>query len=193
MSMRVITGSARGMKLECPPGMDVRPAPEMARAALFNMLRDEVEGAEVLDLFAGAGTIGIEALSRGAKRCVFVERSPQHRAFIDRNLQHTHLADRAEVQVRDAFRSPAVFAKQGGHFDIIFLGPPFPLWREPAAKASLLALMEELAALDLLKPGGTLVAQSDERDSLPESTPLLQLTDRRTYGRNALCFYTRRT
>ena len=102
--MRVIAGTARGTKLECPPGDEVRPTPDMARQALFNILQEAVSGATVLDIFAGVGTVGIEALSRGAAHCVFVERSPKHGKFLKRNLERTHLGGRADVLVRDALR-----------------------------------------------------------------------------------------
>lgn len=190
--MRVIAGSAGGMRLDAPPGMDVRPIPDMARQALFNILGQDVAGARFLDLFAGAGAVGIEALSRGAERCVFVEKCPRHLEFIRRNLEHTRLAERAEPLLGDAFRAPATL-KGCEPFDFIFLGPPFPLWQAPPSKARLLALMDELAAGGILKPQGTLIAQHDVKDVLPEASTSLVRTDRRAYGRNVLSFYRRRT
>jgi len=187
--MRVIAGTARGTKLECPPGDEVRPTPDMARQALFNILRDAVSGATVLDLFAGVGTVGIEALSRGAARCVFVERSPKHGEFLKRNLERTHLADRADVLLRDALRCAEGVAGLGRSFDIVFAGPPFPLLREPSGRAALLALLDELAGSRLLKPGCVVILQHDARDPIPESTARLRGTDRRRYGRNVLTFY----
>ena len=189
--MRVIAGAARGTKLECPPGNDVRPTPEMARGALFNILRDAVEGATVLDLFAGAGTVGIEALSRGAKRCVFVELSPRHKRFLDRNLERARLADRAEVLLRDAFRCTESLARAGGGFDLVFVGPPFLLWRDRSGKAALIALLDRLSESALLNEDCILIVQHDVKDSLPESTARLRRTDQRTYGRNAFSFYMR--
>lgn len=191
MSMRVIAGSARGHRLDCPPGLDVRPAPEIARAALFNILCQEVADAEVLDLFAGVGSVGIEALSRGAARAVFVEINGRHKAFLEKNLQHTRLADRAEVLTQDAFRTPEWCARTGRKFDIIYMGPPFPMYREAADKAALVDLADRLADGGVLKPGGVLILQSDERESLPESTRALKQDDRRIYGRNAFAFYRR--
>jgi 16S rRNA (guanine(966)-N(2))-methyltransferase RsmD len=191
MSMRIIAGSARGHRLECPPGLDVRPAPEIARAALFNILCQEIIDAEALDLFAGVGSVGIEALSRGAACAVFVEINSRHRAFLEKNLQHARLADRAEVLAQDAFRAPEWCARTGRTFGLIYLGPPFPLYKNAADKAALLDLADRLAEGGALKPGGVLVLQSDERESLPEATRALCLDDRRIYGRNALAFYRR--
>jgi len=191
MSMRVIAGTARRMKLEAPPGLDVRPAPEMGRAAIFNILQEEVKGAWVLDLFAGAGTIGIEALSRGAAKAVFVELSPRHKTFIDRNLAHTRLAERGEVLVRDAFRVPDQLKRLGYAFDIIYVGPPFPLWENPITKVQLMRLMGQLSEMGILKPTGTMIVQTDAKDFLPDSTPSLRRTDKRNYGRNVFYFYAR--
>ena len=187
--MRVIAGTARGTKLECPPGEAVRPTPDMARQAIFNILQDAVSGATVLDLFAGVGTVGIEALSRGAARCVFVERSPKHGKFLERNLERARLADRAEVLVRDALRCAEALAGLGLSFDIVFAGPPFPLLREPSGRAAILALLDELPARRLLNPGCAVILQHDARDPIPESTARLRGTDRRRYGRNIFTFY----
>jgi len=191
--MRVIAGTAGGMRLDAPPGQEVRPIPDMVRQALFNILCEEVPGSNFLDLFAGAGTVGIEALSRGAERCLFVEKSPRHAEFIRKNLEHTRLAERGELLVRDAFRAPDLLQPRGAPFDLIFLGPPFPLWQEPRAKADLLALMDRLGETGLLKDNGILVAQHDTQDILPGETPRLRRSDRRAYGRNILSFYRRKT
>jgi 16S rRNA (guanine(966)-N(2))-methyltransferase RsmD len=161
----------------------------MARQALFNILQEAVSGATVLDIFAGVGTVGIEALSRGAARCVFVERSPKHGKFLKRNLERTHLDGRADVLVRDALRCTGSVAGLGHSFDIVFAGPPFPLLREPAGRAALLALLDELAGRRLLKPGCVVILQHDARDPIPESTARLRGRDRRKYGRNVFTLY----
>jgi 16S rRNA (guanine(966)-N(2))-methyltransferase RsmD len=187
--MRIVAGTARGTRLDCPPGEKVRPTPEMARQAIFNILRDAVEGATALDLFAGVGTIGIEALSRGAAWCVFVERSARHLRFLERNLQRAHLAGRADLLLRDVFRCAGSLAGLGRPADIAFVGPPFPLLADPAGRAALMALLDEFAERRLLKPGCVVILQHDRRDPIPESTPRLGAAGRRSYGRNALTLY----
>lgn len=187
--MRVVGGKARGMRLECPRGLEVRPAPEVAREALFNILRDFVAGATVLDLFAGAGTVGIEALSRGADWCVFVERSAEARRTLERNLAHTRLAEFCDVLQRDAFRCVASLEKLGRRFDIVYLGPPFPLWHNVERTAALMGLLDGIPASGLLAEGGVLVAQHEPKTNLPETTAELRRFDRREYGRNAFTFY----
>ena len=187
--MRVVAGKARGMKLQCPPGRDVRPTPDMAREALFNILCDYVAGATVLDLFAGAGTVGIEALSRGAEWCVFVERSARTREALEGNLAHTRLAEFCDVIQRDAFRCLDAVSKLGRRFDFVFLGPPFPLWHNDDDKAALIGLLDEIAATGLVKEDAVLVAQHEPGTNLPEiATRLLQF-DRREYGRNVFTFF----
>jgi 16S rRNA (guanine(966)-N(2))-methyltransferase RsmD len=162
----------------------------MARQAIFNILRDAVEGATVLDLFAGVGTVGIEALSRGAAWCVFVERSNAHRRCLERNLERCRLAGRAGVLLRDVFRCEEALARLGRPADIAFVGPPFPLLQDPAQRAALVALLEEFAARRLLNPGCIVILQHDLRDPIPESTPHLKPAGRRSYGRNAFTLYT---
>ena len=187
--MRIVAGTARGTRLDCPPGEKVRPTPEMARQAIFNILRDAVEGAAALDLFAGVGTFGIEALSRGAARCVFVERSAKHMQFLERNLQRAHLADRADLLLRDVFRCAGALAVLGRPADIAFVGPPFPLLDDPSSRAALVALLNEFAGRRLLNRGCVLILQHDTRHPIPEATPRLGAAGRRSYGRNVFTLY----
>ena len=187
--MRVIAGKARGMRLECPPGTEVRPLADRAREALFNILRDRVEGANVLDLFAGAGTVGIEALSRGAPWCVFVERSPKTRDTLEENLAHTRLAEFCDVLQRDAFRCVEALQRLGRKFDIVYMGPPFALWRDPAHAAMIFDLLDALAENGLLNRDCLAVVQHDTRDRMPDATSQFRRVDRRDYGTNALSFY----
>ena len=107
--MRVIGGEKRGFKLACPPGMRVRPTPERVREAAFNILAPRIVGASVLDLMAGTGALGIEALSRGAKKAVFVDNHSQSIETIRRNLARCGLAHLGTVIKKDAFS----FLKQG--------------------------------------------------------------------------------
>jgi 16S rRNA (guanine966-N2)-methyltransferase len=187
--MRIVAGTARGTRLDCPRGEKVRPTPEMARQAIFNIIGDAVNGATVLDLFAGVGTVGIEALSRGAAWCVFVERSNAHKLYLERNLERTHLAKQGDVLLRDVFRCAEALAKLGRPADIAFVGPPFPLLQDPAGRASLIRLLDEFAQRRLFKPGCTVILQHDLRDPIPEATPHLHAAGRRSYGRNVFTLY----
>lgn len=122
--MRVIAGSARSMPLRTIKGMDVRPTTDRTKETLFNILQTRVPDCRFLDLFAGSGSIGIEALSRGAKHAVFVEKDRRVRKLIEENLVFTKLMDRARVISGDV--SSVLPQLEGGEpFDIIFMDPPF--------------------------------------------------------------------
>lgn len=122
--MRVIAGTARSMPLKTVEGLETRPTTDRIKETLFNMIQAEVYGSRFLDLFAGSGGIGIEALSRGAKEAVFVEHSKQCVACIKENLKFTHLDDKATVMEQDCLS--AINRLSGtGVFDIIFIDAPY--------------------------------------------------------------------
>ncbi len=122
--MRVIAGSARRLQLKTIEGLDTRPTTDRIKETLFNMLQNQLYGCRFLDLFAGSGSIGIEALSRGAGEAVFVEKNPKAAACIRENLAFTRLADRAQVLEMDVL--DALNRLEGrGVFDYIFMDPPY--------------------------------------------------------------------
>lgn len=122
--MRVIAGSARRLQLKTIEGLDTRPTTDRIKETLFNMLQNDLAGCRFLDLFAGSGAIGIEALSRGAREAVFVEKSPQAAACIRDNLKATRLEGQARILREDVFQ--ALERLKGGEpFDYIFLDPPY--------------------------------------------------------------------
>ena len=123
--MRVIAGKARSLRLKSIEGMDTRPTTDRIKETLFNMINDDLYGASFLDLFSGSGGIGIEALSRGARRAVFVESSRKAAACIQDNLKFTRLAPEGEVLVMDVFRALDTLAFRGESFSLIFMDPPY--------------------------------------------------------------------
>lgn len=123
--MRVIAGSARRLNLVTPDGMETRPTTDRVKETLFNILNPHLAGAEFLDLFAGSGGIGIEALSRGARHCVFVDNSRKAQACILQNLKHTHLADQGTLISSDAASAISRLEREGKVFDYIFMDPPY--------------------------------------------------------------------
>jgi 16S rRNA (guanine966-N2)-methyltransferase len=157
--VRVIAGTAKGTRLApVPPG--VRPVSDRAREGVFSSLGDLVREASVLDLFAGTGAMGIEALSRGAARAVFVERAPRAVSAIRENLARTRLADRARV-VRasvDGFLEGS--GGSGRRFDVVFLDPPYDL-----VGAALRATLDRLAGSATLDEDATVVLTRDSRSS----------------------------
>lgn len=174
--MRIIGGSFRGRRLVAPPGKGTRPPLDRQRETLFNLLGQHLEGLDVLDLFAGTGSLGLEALSRGARRVLFVEADPRAAAALRENVQHLGAAERVEVIRGDALRIPAPCA---GPFDLVFVDPPFPLLGRGAGARR---LWERVRALgDALGPGGRLVLRLPAR-SRPPPSPGLRLVAERTVG-----------
>lgn len=149
--MRVVAGSARGLRLDAPAGRGTRPTTDRVREATFNALHSAgaVVGAEVLDAFAGSGALGIEALSRGAAHCTFVESDRAARAVVEANLAATRLADRATVVGADARRH---LGTTPDTYDLVLLDPPH-------AGTDWATLLDALAPR--LGPGGVVVAESD--------------------------------
>ena len=129
--MRVIAGSARRLHLKTLEGTDTRPTQDIIKETLFNVIQNEIPGSRFLDLFAGSGSIGIEALSRGAREAVFIENNKRAIAVINQNLEFTHLAERAKVITADAMIGMQQLTR-GGRFDIIYMDPPYSAGLEEA-------------------------------------------------------------
>jgi len=121
--MRVIAGTARSLPLKTPEGLDTRPTQDRIKETLFNVLQNDVPGAVFVDLFSGSGGIGIEALSRGAKKAYFIDNSPKSSACIHENLIFTKLADKSIILKQDAVSAlTSIYEKE---VDIIFMDPPY--------------------------------------------------------------------
>lgn len=123
--MRVIAGTARRLKLKTVEGLNVRPTTDRIKETLFNMIQFDLPGTSFLDLFAGSGAIGIEALSRGARRAVFVEQSRKAAEVIRDNLTTTKLGDRGEIMKKDVFTAISLMESRGEAFEYIFMDPPY--------------------------------------------------------------------
>jgi 16S rRNA (guanine(966)-N(2))-methyltransferase RsmD len=178
--MRVIAGSAKGRKLESVPGTSTRPITDRVKEALFNILGASIEGARFLDLFAGTGAVGIEALSRGAARAVFCERDRLALRTIGHNLQATGLADRARVVAGDAFR---FLRNPGGErFDFVYIAPP-------QYKGIWIRALQAVDEGDVLAPGGIAIVQIHPKERQDVPLRRLRLFDERRYGSTLLLFY----
>ena len=182
--MRVISGQAKGRKLRAVPGAGTRPITDRVKQALFDILAGEVVGACFLDLFAGTGSVGIEALSRGAQWAVFVERSPAAVRVIRHNLETTQLADRARVVRADVFAFLTQPRAEEAPFDLIYVAPPQyqDLWA-----ATLRAL--DVEDNPLLAPDSLIMVQIYPKEYKALSLDWLELVDQRDYGSTRLCFY----
>jgi 16S rRNA (guanine966-N2)-methyltransferase len=168
--MRVIAGRYRGRRLQAPPGAATRPTSDRVREALFSVLGDRIAGARVLDLFAGSGALGIEALSRGAAEVTFVDSAPAALRAVRANLDA--LGATAEVRRVDARRFLGGAPSAARQYDLVFLDPPYRL-------AGRLGSELTAALPAVLAPGAAVIAESDRRAPLELGLPIL---DERRYG-----------
>jgi 16S rRNA (guanine966-N2)-methyltransferase len=175
--LRIAGGTARGLPLTEPRGLRLRPTSGLVREAIFNILDDTVAGAAVLDIYAGTGALGIEALSRGAARAVFVDAEAASCQAILQSLSRAGFSDQALV-LRG--RLPAALRTVEGRFDLIFMDPPY---HDDTAAETLLSLSEKLA------PDGVIVYEHGSRYNPPERPTGLVLTERRIYGDSAIALY----
>ena len=159
--MRVITGTARGVPLKAPKGMDTRPTMDQVKEGIFSAIQFEVEGRRALDLFAGSGQLGIEALSRGAAHCTFVDKGREPIAVIRENLKKTRLEERATVVQAD-YSSWLKTCRQ--QYDLILLDPPY-------AEVFLETALKIVSEIDILTNSGIIVCERPFDKSLPEQIP----------------------
>ena len=179
--MRVITGSARGRRLGELKGMETRPTTDKVKESIFNCIQFDVADARVLDLFAGTGQLGIEALSRGARSALFVDRRADAVKLIRENLALCRLEENAQVVCGDSI---AALGAQGGRFDIILLDPPY-------GSGLLQQAMEKIVSFDILSPHGIMVAESAADEALPELPPPYGLYREYRYGKIKVSIYHR--
>lgn len=174
MTLRIIGGLFKGRILKTPKSSSTRPTQGMLREALFNICQNEIEGALFLDLFAGSGAIGLEALSRGALHVTFVEQNREAICAIKENIEFLHVENQTQIIPTTATRAIGALRKQASLFDLIYMDPPYdtPLSSSFGIDLSLIA--------PLLKPSGALFLET--RSPIKEPIPGLQLQNSRKYG-----------
>lgn len=175
--MRVITGSARGRRLESLEGLDTRPTGEKVKEAEFSSIQFEIEGRAVLDLFAGSGQLGIEALSRGAKSAIFVDSNPEAIKIIKSNLDKTDLAKSASAASGDYVQF-LTYTK--AVFDVVFIDPPYS--KELAEKALPLVIPH-------MSAGGVILVETAKQDPMPEEVSGWHITKKADYGKTTVRIY----
>lgn len=166
-------------------GLKLRPTSDRAREALFNILRPEVlRGALVLDLFAGTGALGLEALSRGAREAVFVDGSTLALGLIKKNIAQCGFSERTRVLRRDLLKGRFFLSSSGlgGPFNLLLMDPPY---RQQICHR----LLPELSAAGLIAPAGLVVCEESQDEELPEEVPGLRVFDQRRYGDTGFWFY----
>ena len=185
--MRVISGIARGTKLNSIESLSTRPTLDRVKESLFNILQNKIEDTIILDLFSGSGAIAIEFLSRGAKKAYLCENNHAATKMIYTNLDKTRLAQKAIVMSKDYRKALEKLKQENIQFDIIFLDPPYQ------ANYAIDAI-KRILLLDLLKEKGTIIIETDdEKRELLELEGLnIQIDDIRKYGRVSLLFISRK-
>jgi 16S rRNA (guanine(966)-N(2))-methyltransferase RsmD len=173
--MRIISGAARGRRLREPSGFDIRPTTDLVKEAIFDILQFDMEGRRVLDLFAGTGQLGVEALSRGAGFVVFVDSNPQASKLIGENLGLCGFAGSAEVLTRDALR----YLKGCEPFDIIIADPPYDT--SLAGEA-----LQRIIGFDKLANNGIIICETKTDWVTPDIPPPYHLRKTYKYGRTMI-------
>ncbi len=171
--MRVISGTARGRKLKELQGMDTRPTTDKVKESMFNIIQFEIEGRKVLDLFGGTGQLGIEALSRGAQRCTFVDQRREAAALIRENLKMVGFEDRAKVVQGESLSFLSACREK---FDVIFLDPPYQ-------SGLLEKCVAQIVQFDILGEYGIIVCESPAEWNIPPLAPPYEAGREYRYGK----------
>ena len=170
--MRITGGTAARRILKVPKGLDVRPTPDLVKQAVFNSLGPRVEGAHVLELFAGSGALSLECLSRGAASVVCVEKSSRHAEFIRANAEASGYAGRLQVRIQDVFSALAQWGRDGTRFDLVLADPPYGEKNGNRRSTSLAQrLLDNPDLPRLLGSDGLLVLGHTKRDTLSMEAP----------------------
>jgi 16S rRNA (guanine966-N2)-methyltransferase len=190
--MRIIAGEHRGRRISAPPGLDTRPMLDRVREAMFSTLGSRVPGARVLDLYAGSGSLGLEALSRGARVARMIERDPRAVAVLKGNVELLGMRDRAEVVRGDALRPDLWMPvlSEGvaeGRADLAFVDPPYERMEDGESRSLVLERVGQVLR-EIVRPGGTLVLHAPSRGMDALLVPGDWRRDVRRYGNSGLLY-----
>ena len=178
--MKILKGTAKGKNLIVPK--DVRPVSVLVRRAAFDILAEVVPEAKILDLFAGSGAMGIEALSNGAERGVFVDIKNSHISIVKKNLQNCKMLPVGDTVVKDATKAVRDFASRGDKFDIVFLDPPYH-------KGMLTNILQEMEVYDIVADSGFVVCFCYTKDEFLEKSSVFEQILKKKYGQTLLIIY----
>ncbi len=188
--MRVIAGSARGVCLSSVKGDKTRPIQDRTKESLFNILSGIIQDSRVIDLYAGTGAIGIEALSRGAASCIFIENNRLAIQVIRDNLVATGLQNKATILKYDVLETASYLEKNGIKLDIVFAAPPYPLVEENSYRSELLTFFSILSEKHIIPPEGIVILQQRKAEfQIPPEASCLELFDTRIYGDTQVLFF----
>lgn len=181
--MRIISGLARGRKILSPNGYDTtRPTLDRVKESMFNIIQSRIYGSTVLDLFAGTGSLGLEAVSRGASKCFLVDRDSDTFSSLEKNIENLKFLSRCSAMNMDSYKALEELGIKREAFDIIFIDPPYKKNMIPPS-------VKIIERENLLIPDGIIVTKIDASEKIYIGTSNIILTDHRKYGNTTLCFY----
>ncbi|MDU2197518.1 MAG: 16S rRNA (guanine(966)-N(2))-methyltransferase RsmD [Peptostreptococcaceae bacterium] len=180
--MRVISGKARGLKLDTPKNQDVRPTTDRVKESLFNMINSYIMDSNILDLFAGTGSLGIECLSRGAKNCVFVDKSKDSINIVRSNVKKARVENESTILNVDFKDAVKRLSTQNQKFDVIFMDPPY-------YENMFIECLKSIDKFNLLDEDGIIVVEHDTKDLFEDSIGRLNKSREKKYGNTTLTFY----
>lgn len=182
MTLRVISGKARGLKLNAPKNDDVRPTTDRVKESLFNIINPYIMDSEILDLFAGTGSLGIECLSRGANKCVFIDNSKESINIVKSNIKKARVENESIVMNLDFKSAIKSLALKNQRFDVIFMDPPY-------YKNMFNDALSEIDNNNILKEDGIIIVEHDTKDKFPDDIGRLYKSREKKYGNTTITFY----
>lgn len=180
--MRIISGKAKGRNILSPEGMETRPTLDRIKESIFSIIQNYVYDSTVLDVFAGTGSLGLEATSRGAKHCYLIDKSPQTFPLLQKNIENLDFTESCKCYNMDSYSALKKFSKEDLVFDIIFIDPPY-------AKDMIPLAMQIIDENNLLNKHGIIVTKIDSKEELYNGTININLIEHRKYGNTTVCLY----
>ncbi|GAA0734750.1 16S rRNA (guanine(966)-N(2))-methyltransferase RsmD [Clostridium oceanicum] len=180
--MRIISGSARGRKILSPESRVTRPTLDRIKESIFNIIQNRVYGSKVLDVFAGTGSLGLEAASRGAEFSYLIDRSPETYPLLRKNIENLKFEDICKSFNMDSYEGLKEFSRRNIVFDLIFVDPPYAKEMIPPA----IKIIEEEG---LLQKNGLIVSKIDSKEEIYEGSEKIKLVRHKKYGNTTICFY----
>jgi 16S rRNA (guanine966-N2)-methyltransferase len=180
--MRIITGIAKGRIIKAPEGLNTRPTSDRVKESVFNIISKKIYGARVLDLFSGTGNLGLEAISRGAEVCTFVESNNLTYKTLSLNIETLGFVSNSELYKGDAFDVLGKLGKDNKKYDIIFLDPPYSLGLVESS-------IKKISTLMLLDKNGIIISECDEKDIISDNINDIKMYRTEKYGRTKIYFW----
>jgi 16S rRNA (guanine966-N2)-methyltransferase len=180
--MRIISGLAKGRKILSPVGMNTRPTLDRIKESIFSIIQNKVYGTTALDMFAGTGSLGLEAVSRGAKYCYLVDKGKETYSFLKKNIENLGFKEKAEALNIDSYEALGYLHNKGIVFDLIFIDPPYLKDMIPPA-------IQMIYEKNLLNRDGLIVSKIDSSETIYEGNGFINVFDVRKYGNTTVCFY----